>query len=70
MYAKGWGIDQNLEEAFVWYSLAAVQPKKVARFGLNLNIAEVLEETKSKLNRLELKNATQKIKTIRKKLRL
>jgi TPR repeat protein len=70
MYAKGWGIDQNLEEAYVWYSLAAAQPRKVARFGLDLDLTETLAEIKSKLNRIQLKNATKKIKRLRKKIRL
>jgi TPR repeat protein len=69
MYAKGWGIDQNFEEAFVWYSLATAQPQKVARFGLNLDPVESLAEVKSKLNRLQLKKSTEKLKRIRKKLK-
>ncbi len=70
MYAKGWGIDQNLQEAYVWYSLAAAQPEKVARFGLDLNPVEAAAEMKAKLNRLQLKNATIKLKRLHKKLRL
>jgi len=70
MYAKGWGIDQNLTEAYVWYSLAAVQPEQVARFGLDLNPVEAAANMKAKLNRLQLKIAAKKIKRLRKKLKL
>jgi TPR repeat protein len=70
MYAKGFGIDQNFTEAYVWYSLAAAQPKKTARFGLALNLTEALADAKAKLNRLDLKQGNQKLKSIRKKLKL
>jgi TPR repeat protein len=70
MYAKGWGIDQNLTEAYVWYSLAAAQPKQVARFGLDLNPVEAAAEMKAKLNRLQLKIATKKLKRLGKKLKI
>jgi TPR repeat protein len=69
MYAKGWGIDQNFEEAYVWYSLAAAQAQKAARFRLDLDLGEALGEAKSELSRLELQNATVKLKAIRKKLK-
>jgi len=68
MFEKGWGIEKSKIEAFVWYSLAAQQLKRMARYKTEIDPATSLLSLTANMSRLDLEKAQKKLKSLRRRI--
>lgn len=60
---QGWGVKQDLIEAYVWYALAAKEdPKVLEAVSMNFNARQAVETVRRKLNGHDLAKAERRLK--------
>ncbi len=60
---QGWGVKQDLIEAYVWYALAAKEdPKVLEAISMNFNARQAVETVRRKLNGHDLAKAERQLK--------
>jgi hypothetical protein len=60
---QGWGVKQNLVDAYVWYALAAREnPKVLEAISMNFNARQAVETVRRKLNGHDLDKAERRLK--------
>jgi TPR repeat protein len=68
-YENGYGVDRDLVEAFVWYSLAGGNQASALAYRSDIDPRASAERLKAGLNRLQLRDAERKLTETRKSIR-
>jgi TPR repeat protein len=68
MYQKGWGIDADVGEAYVWFSLAAGQTERAMRYRADIDPKKELQKIAARISRLQRKKADRRLGALRRGL--
>ena len=64
MYQKGWGIDIEVGEAFVWFSLANRQRKKAMGYRGDIDPEKELQKITARISRLQRQKAERRLRAM------
>lgn len=64
MYQKGWGIDIDVGESFVWFSLSSRQRKKAMRYRADIDPEKELQKITGRISRLQRQKAERRLRAM------